>query len=172
MSARRNNRERGAALVEAPLAIVLVLSMGLGALWIGNVVLRYFQLDKAVEAGVRYGSRAEFAPNDGAQRRRDRAQVVAEVRQAGAPVVIEAADVTVECAAETAGPWTSCDPRTASVARPGTFLKVRATAVVAHDDPVMGLARTANALTQFFGAEEGPFPPSLTLTDSSVALIE
>ena len=173
MTATRSNRdERGAALVEAPLALVMILSLALGALWLGNVVVRYYQVDKAVEAGARYGSRAEFAPGDGPIRRRERTQVVAQVQQAGAPVSIDANAVSVQCANTTAGPWFDCNPRDTTVARPGTYLKVGATATVAHDDPIMATARSVNALTRLFGAETGPFPDSLTLTDSSVALIE
>lgn len=168
---RRSRDERGASLVEAPFAVALVLAIGLGAFWIGNIVVRYHQLDKAIEAGARYGARAEFAPGDGANRRRSGEQVVNQIVQAAAPVVVDPTAVTVECSASTEGPWSACNPNDATVARPGTYLKVRASAVVADDDPVMALARSVNGALSILGAGDA-LPETVTLTDASVALIE
>ena len=66
----RMRGQSGNAMIETPFAIVVMLVFGLGAFWIGNLTVRYHQLEEAVHSGARYGARAYYAPGQGANRRR------------------------------------------------------------------------------------------------------
>ena len=92
----KRRSEDGTALVEAPAAICILLVIGFSAFFIGNLVLRYHQLEEAVRAGSRYGARAYFAPNGNGQRRRSAAQISDFTIQAASPVV---ATVEIRCGA-------------------------------------------------------------------------
>ena len=53
----------------------------------------------------------------------------------------------------------------------GSYLQVRASAVVAKDDPIMAVGRSVNSLFSTFGLGK-PFPNQVTVTDASVAIVE
>src|SRR5438309_5971671 len=54
--------EKGAVLVEAAIAVIIILGVGLGGYWISAVVSRYHQVEEAVAAAARYGARNEYNP--------------------------------------------------------------------------------------------------------------
>src|SRR5437764_3798602 len=54
--------EQGAVLVEAAIAVIIILGVGLGGYWISSVVSRYHQVEEAVAAAARYGARNEYNP--------------------------------------------------------------------------------------------------------------
>ena len=54
--------EQGAVLVEAAIAVIIILGVGLGGYWISSVVSRYHQIEEAVAAAARYGARNEYNP--------------------------------------------------------------------------------------------------------------
>jgi hypothetical protein len=166
----RRHSERGTALLEAPAAICILLTIGFSALFIGNLVLRYHQLEEAVRAGSRYGSRAYFAPNGGGQRRRTAQQISDFTVSSASPVV---ATVEIRCGSSLNGStMTVCgDPQDPSAHPPGSYLQVRATATVAQDDPIMALARSVNVLFRLIRVGD-VLPNSITLSDSAVATIE
>lgn len=167
--ATRRGDERGSAMVEAPAAIIVILSIGMGAFFIGNLVLRYHQLEEAVSSGARYGARAQHIPGGGPARRRTAAEIAAFTQQAAAPL----GSVTVEITCGDDLATLAAQPPCANpeLFPSGRYLQVRATTVVASNDPVMAIARSVNRLFDAIGAGE-PFPPNVTVTDSSVALIE
>ncbi len=166
---RVERAERGSALVEAPFAIIIILVLGLGAFFIGNIVLRYHQLEEAVGSSARYGARAQTIPGAGAGRRRSAAEITAFAQQAAQPL----AGVTVEIKCGTDLATLAAQPACANPeAEPaGRYLQIRASSVVASNDPVMAIARSVNSLFGAVGLGR-PFPPNLLVTDSSVALIE
>jgi len=49
-------------LVEAAIAVIIILGVGLGGYWISSVVSRYHQIEEAVAAAARYGARNEYNP--------------------------------------------------------------------------------------------------------------
>lgn len=55
--------ERGAALVEAPLCIVIVLLLAMGILTVTQVVWTHMDLASAARDGARYGGRTEWDPS-------------------------------------------------------------------------------------------------------------
>lgn len=168
-SARRNLRrsERGAALVEAPFAIVILLVLGMGAFWIGNIVTRYHELEDAVHAGARYGSRAYAAP-DKVGRRRSTPDIVDFTKQAAEPLTT--VNVSVNCGTDP-NALTACP--NPEVMPPGTYLEVSASAPVATNDPVLALGRSINGLlSTIVPGSPRPFPQTITASESSVAVIE
>jgi Flp pilus assembly protein TadG len=169
MKTRLNLRrdERGAALVEAPFAIVILLVFGMGAFWIGNVVTRYHELEDAVHAGSRYGSRAFAAPDTGA-RRRTAAQITAFTTSAAEPLTT--VNVSVKCGTDPNALSACPNPE---VMPPGTYLEVSASAPVATNDPVLALGRSINGLlSTIVPGSPRPFPQTITASESSVAVIE
>lgn len=166
---RWRRTEQGAALVEAPAAIVVILAIGMGAFFIGNLVLRYHQLEEAVGAGARYAARAATVPGGGAERRRTAAEIETYVQFAAEPLA--GVDVQLRCGDDLATLDAQPDCTNPELLAPGRYVQVRASSVVAADDPVMAIARTVNSLFRVIGAGE-PFPPSATVTDASVALVE
>ena len=167
---KRNDRdERGSTIVEAPAAICVILALGLGAFFIGNLVLRYHQLEEAVGAGARYGARATAVPGGGAERRRSAAEITAFVQDAADPLA--GVSVSIKCGDDLA--TLDAQPECANPeSQPaGRYIQVRASTVAAEDDPVMALARTVNSLFGAVGAGE-PFPSTVTVTDASVAIVE
>jgi hypothetical protein len=173
---RRFRGERGTALVEAPFAICILLAIGFGAFWIGNIVLRYHQLEEAVRAGSRYGARTYFAPDGAGQRRRTAAQITDFTTQAASPIVatieIRCGKTLTESSVSGDGGLAPCsDPQDQSAHPAGSYLQVRATATVSQNDPVMELSRSVNTLFSLLGAGK-PLPEAITLSDSSVATVE
>lgn len=165
----RRRDERGSAMVEAPAAIIVILSIGMGAFFIGNLVLRYHQLEEAVASGARYGARAQLVPGAGAARRRTAAEITAFTQQAAKP--LGAVTVEITCGDDLATLDSQPPCANPELFPSGRYLQVRASTVVASNDPVMAIARSVNGLLNAIGAGE-PFPPNVTVTDSSVALIE
>src|SRR5205823_14754307 len=83
-------RQRGSAMIETSVCICVVLAVALGALWTGNIMLRYYQLEKAVQAAARYGARSETVPGGGAVRRRTSAEITSfltKAAQNGKPAI-------------------------------------------------------------------------------------
>jgi Flp pilus assembly protein TadG len=172
----RPRDERGTALLESPFAIITLLAIGLGVFWVGNIVLRYHQLEEAVRAGSRYGARTYFAPGGNGQRRRTSAQITTFTSNAARPIVvtveIRCGTTLVDSAAPGDGGLTVCsDPENQAAHPAGSFLQVRATATVSRNDPIMGLARSVNALFSLMFAGK-PLPDAVTVSDSSVATVE
>jgi Flp pilus assembly protein TadG len=177
---RTTRNQRGNAMIETPVAIVVMMVFGLGTFWVGNLVVRYHQLEEAVHSGARYAARASYAPNDGANRRRTAVQIANYVRTAAQPVSSTDPSkftVDIRCSSTLAAldtPASECnggsEPDPSNQAS-GTYIQVRASAVVAKDDPIMALGRSVNALfsTVHLGS---PFPDQVTVTDSSVAIVE
>jgi hypothetical protein len=162
-------------MIETPVAIVTLLVFGLGAFWIGNLVVRYHQLEEAVHSGARYGARAYYAPGDGANRRRTAGQIRTFVQTAAQPVA--GVTVQIRCSSTRAAldsPASSCnggaEPDPSNQAA-GTYIQVRSSAVVASDDPIMAVGRSVNSLFSTFGLGT-PFPNQVTVTDASVAIVE
>ena len=166
----------GNAMIETPVAIVVMMVFGLGAFWIGNLVVRYHQLEEAVHAGARYGARAYYAPGQGANRRRTANDIVTYTTTAAQPVSTSNPSqvqftVGIKCGSSlaTLDAQPSCaNPENQSS---GSYIQVRASAVVAKDDPIMAVGRSVNALFSTFGLGT-PFPNQVTVTDSSVAIVE
>lgn len=159
--------ERGTAMIEAPFAIIVILAIGMGAFWVGNIVSRYQQLEEAVHAGARYGSRAYAAPNTGA-RRRTNPEITAFTTNAADPLSTVA--VAVQCGTDPNALAPCSNPETYP---PGTYLEVTASAPVASNDPILGLGRSINGLLDvMLPGSPSPFPESITATESSVAVIE
>ena len=164
---RRGRDQRGAAMVEAPFAIIVILAIGMGAFWVGNIVTRFHQLEDAAHAGARYGSRAYAAPDTGA-RRRTVAQITNFTATAADPLTN--VTVAVKCGTDP-NALTACP--NPEVMPPGTYLEVTASAPVAASDPVIGLGRSVNGvLGVLLPGDPNPFPESITATESSVAVIE
>lgn len=173
MTSPRLRGQGGTALVEAPVAICILLGISFAAFFIGNLVLRYHQLEEAVRAGSRYGARSYFAPDGSGQRRRTAQQINDFTVAAASPVV---PTVQIRCGATLTesgpGALNACpNPENQSAHPAGSYLQVRATATVAQDDPIMALARSVNGLFRAIGAGN-PLPNSITLSDSSVAIVE
>lgn len=160
--------ERGDALIEAAVTMALVLAVGLGAFWVGNLVLRYYQLEKAVQTAARYGARSEYLPGGGPARRRTAAEIQQYTIGAADPVLLTPADVVITCGplatALSACPNPELQPA-------GTFLHIKTSSVVASNDPVMAFARAANGLLHVLGVGS-PFPTSVTITDSALSITE
>lgn len=165
----RTRDQRGAAMIEAPAAIVVILGIGLGAFFIGNLVLRYHQLEEAVATGARFAARASTVPGAGAERRRTAEEIVTYVELAAEPLA--GVTVSIRCGADLATLDAQPECTNPEAQPPGRYIQIRASSVVAEDDPVMAVARSVNALFGAIGAGE-PFPPSATVTDASVALVE
>ena len=161
--------ERGSTIVEAPAAICVILALGLGAFFIGNLVLRYHQLEEAVGAGARYGARAAAAPGGGADRRRTAAEITAYVQDGADP--LSSVTVSIKCGDNLATLDSQPECANPEFQPAGRYIQVRASSVAAQDDPVMALARTVNSLFGAVGAGE-PFPSTVTVTDASVAIVE
>src|SRR5437867_1216671 len=62
---RRGRDERGTVLIEAVVASVIILGVGLGGYWLASVVTRYHDLEEAVAAAARFGARNEYNPRYG-----------------------------------------------------------------------------------------------------------
>ena len=162
--------ERGTAMIEAPFAIIVILAIGMGAFWVGNIVTRYHQLEDAAHAGARYGSRAYAAPNTGA-RRRTAAEIANFTTKAADP--LQTVSVTVKCGTDPNALATCAPPSGPETFPPGTYLEVTASAPVASNDPILGLGRSINGLLDaMLPGSPSPFPQSITATESSVAVIE
>jgi len=164
--------ESGSAMIETAVCITVVLAVALGAVWTGNVMLRYYQLEKAVQAATRYGARSETIPGGGASRRRTTAEITAFLQNAaqnGRPAIdVSKLTVTVQCGATPSVIGTCTNPENQPS---GTYLQVKAALVVAADDPVMAFARSVNGVlgALHIGA---PFPSTVTVTDTSLAIVE
>jgi Flp pilus assembly protein TadG len=173
---RRLRGERGTALVETPFAICIMLGIGFGAFWVGNIVLRYHQLEEAVRSGSRFGARAYFAPDGQGQRRRTAQQINDFTVQAASPIV---ATIEIRCGqtlTESTSPGDNglavcADPQDQTTHPAGSYLQVRATATVSQNDPIMELARSVNTLFRLIRVGD-VLPNSITLSDSSVATVE
>ena len=162
--------ERGTAMIEAPFAIIVILAIGMGAFWVGNIVTRYHQLEDAAHAGARYGSRAYAAPDHGG-RRRTAADIVAFTTAAAAPLAN--VGVTVKCGTDPNALTPCAPPSGPETYPPGTYLEVTASAPVASNDPIIGLGRSINGLLDaMLPGSPSPFPQTITATESSVAVIE
>jgi hypothetical protein len=57
------NNERGAAMVEAPICVAIVLLLAMGILTLTQVVWTHMDLASAVRDGARYGGRTEWDPS-------------------------------------------------------------------------------------------------------------
>jgi len=173
---RTTRSQRGNAMIETPVAIVVMMVFGLGAFWVGNLVVRYHQLEEAVHSAARYGARAYYAPGQGANRRRTANDIVTYATTAAQPVSTSDPknvqfSVELKCGSDlaTLDAQPSCgSPENQA---PGTYLQVRASAVVAKDDPIMAIGRSVDSLFSTFGLGS-PFPDQVTVTDSSVAIVE
>ena len=182
MKAARLRSQRGNAMIETPVAIVVMMVLGLGAFWVGNLVVRYHQLEEAVHSGARYGARTYYAAGQGASRRRTANDIVTYTTTAAQPVSTSDPQnvqfsVRIRCSSSLDTldtPASDCNG--GSELHPedqlaGTYIQVRSSAVVAKDDPIMAVGRSVNALFSTFGLGS-PFPDQVTVTDSSVAIVE
>ena len=165
-----HERERGTSMVETPVAILMLLVLGMGAFWVGNIVTRFHELEDAVHAGARYASRA-YAHPDHSGRRRTEPEIVNFTKDAAEPLDRNTMTVTVKCGTDPNGMGPCVGGPQAYP--PGTYIEVSASAPVATTDPVLELGRTVNSLIGLLvpGSPE-PFPQSITASESSVAVIE
>ena len=166
---QRASHESGAALIEMPFAIIVLLFLGMGAFWVGNIVTRYHELEDAVHAGARYGGRAYAHPSHNG-RRRTVAEITTFTKAAAEPLDAHTMTVTVRCGTDPDAVGLCPNPEAMP---PGTYLEVSASAPVAPDDPVLELGRSINGLLGLLlPGNPQPFPQSITAAESSVAVIE
>jgi len=165
--------ERGSALIEGAVCMAVILAIGLGALWTGNIMLRYYQLEKAVQSAARYATRSESIPGQSSANRRRSATEIAtflgNAAQNGKPA-ISPSDLTVEiqCGTSPSSLTTCTNPE---LQPPGNFVQVKASLVVASNDPVMAFARSVNGLLGVLHVG-APLPASVTVSNASVAMVE
>ena len=173
MSSRRTRHsQRGNAMIETPVAIVVMMIFGLGAFWVGNLTLRYHQLEEAVHSGARYAARAYYAPGSGSARRRTANDIVTFTTRAAQPVSSDPSfTVEIKCGADLATLDAQPQCLNPELQPTGTYIQVRASAVVAKTDPIMALGRSVNAVFSTIGVGS-PLPDQVTVTDSSVAIVE
>jgi Flp pilus assembly protein TadG len=165
--------ECGSALLEACVVIPVILAIGLGAFWTGNLTVRYFQLEKASQAATRYAARSETVPGGGASRRRTAAEIKQFVvdtaaNQKPALTIDGATEVTITCGPTPSSLTTCANPESQPT---GNYVQVKVTKVVASNDPVMAFSRAVNALLGIVHAG-APLPSSVTVSEASVAIIE
>ena len=145
--------ERGAALVETPLALAILLLLTLGVLTLVQAAWSHHQLADAVRDGARFAARADWAPDAAVpgSRRRTEDEVQAWTARVAAEVGLDPDEVTVTVRRRGTGEIVPL-----SAARPGDELVLRAETAV--DGPAYGLmAGVANAAGAVFGAR--PFDP-------------
>ena len=165
--------ERGSALIEGVVCMAVILAIGLGALWTGNIMLRYYQMEKAVQSAARYATRSESIPGQSsANRRRSATEIstfLANAVKNGKPA-ISSSDVTIDiqCGTSPSSLSTCTNPESQP---PGNFVQVKASLLVASSDPVMAFARSVNGLLGVLHVG-APFPASVTVTNASVAMVE
>ena len=169
MTASRT-RESGAAMVEAPIAIAVLLMLAFGAFWIANIGVRHHQLNEAVNAASRYGARSYYAPGGNVERRRSIPEIKAFATKAAGPLAdtIQPGDIEVFCGSDPGNLATCADSRAVG---PGDFIEVRVTARVESDDPITSIARSVNGLLGSIGAGDA-LPERVRMTESSIAIVE
>lgn len=88
--------ERGSSLVETPMAICILLLLGMGVVTIVQVVWTHLDLASSVRTATRYASHVDYDPVDGGtDRRRTEAQVQAWMAEVADAAGVAQDDVTV-----------------------------------------------------------------------------
>jgi Flp pilus assembly protein TadG len=169
----RLGQERASALLEACVVLPVILAIGLGGFWTGNLTVRFFQLEKASQSATRYAARSETVPNGGASRRRTAAEIRQFVVDTAAnqkpPLAIDGnTEVTISCGPAPASLTTCANPELQTT---GNYIQVTVTKVVASNDPVMAFSRAVNGMLGIVHAG-APLPSSVTVSEASVAIIE
>jgi hypothetical protein len=99
MSAARWHRirgERGAAIVEAPLAIALFFLLAMGITTVVQLIWTHLQLSSSVRSTMRYAAHVDYDPEAGGiDRRRTEAQVEAWAVEVAQEAGVDADDVTI-----------------------------------------------------------------------------
>lgn len=84
------NDQRGSAIVEMPLAICIILLLGMGVLTIVQVTWTHLSLSSAVRTSTRYATHVDYDPvAGGIGRHRDAGQVQAWTEQVAAEAGVE-----------------------------------------------------------------------------------
>jgi Flp pilus assembly protein TadG len=157
----RRHDERGVALVETPIAVVVILLLGLGMLTLAQVAWTHLDLASSVRGAARFSARAEWEPGSTSlARRRSPEEVVAEWRQQVADEIgVDVDDVTISL---------DGDPRDLG---PGDEVVVTVEARVTNALYRLAAGAT-NGLASFVGAD-GPFDTEgLRVSAEALARIE
>jgi Tfp pilus assembly protein PilV len=167
--AQRFSGQNGVSVVEAPLVLIVIAFVALGALAFVQIFISYQHLSSATRSAARYASKADYDPSQANPKWNTRPNTtdVQAYAQKAAPEFDPSKTTWNVAVCQTDD--TTCPSAANETGTPAEHVHVKGTATL-DDGPYTLISGLVNGLSSFFGGDA--IPPKIKIHSEAVAAYE